>query len=460
MLSASCMIRTIPKTANALYLTSSLMRRFSLKNGSQIKLIFGNSTLTTSVQSKKGEGDICFVPQWIANQLHLPFDSKMVKMTLEDLHLRLAPIFAIMTTSVQKSIQMPFGGRSKMMEAFLRAAGQEAYYYVFTPNDIDWGTKTIKGSFINPTPQGTTWVRKTCPFPDVIYNRIPNRKAEVAPKVVLAKNEFKKLGVKLFNPSFFNKWEIYNMIHDHSIAASHMPETHFAPSAQVIRTMLERYPFVYVKPSGGSLGIGIFKCFYRPKEGYFIQFRIGDQNALKRTHSFEAFMKYLSARTRTHSGYIIQQGIELITIDDRPVDFRVHLTKDRKNQWQVVGIGAKIAGKGSVTTHVRTGGVVTTPENVLQNIFGSSGGRMLELINKTSIDLAQAIEERNPGLLGEIGFDIGLDKKGKAWMFEANSKPGFSIFKHPSLHQSYKQSLRNIYEHSLYLADQHMKERA
>jgi hypothetical protein len=456
MLSASCMIRSIPKTATMLYMTSALMQKFSLKKGSRVNLIFGNHNLSTSVQAVKGEEEICYIPQSMADQIHLPFEGKAVKLTLEDQQLRLAPIFGILTTTITRSIQKPFGGRTKMMESFLRASGQEAYHFVFTPDDIDWSTKTIKGYFL----QGPTWVRKTCPFPDVIYNRVPNRKVEATPKVELAKNEFKKLGIKMFNASFFNKWEIHNLVRDHSLAATHMPETHYTPSAPVIRSMLERYPFVYVKPSGGSLGLGIFKCFYRPKEGYFIQFRIDEQNVLKRTHSFEAFMKYLTARTRTKSGYIIQQGIELITIDDRPVDFRVHLTKDRKNQWQVVGVGAKIAGKGSVTTHVRTGGVVTTPENVLQSVFGSSGGRMLEMIHKASIDLAEAIESKSPDLLGEIGFDIGLDKNGRVWMFEANSKPGFSIFKHPSLHQGYKQSLRNIYEHSLYLAEQKMKERA
>ena len=54
--------------------------------------------------------------------------------------------------------------------------------------------------------------------------------------------------------------------------------------------------------------------------------------------------------------YLVQQGIRLIRYKGRPVDFRVHMNKDRNGKWKVVGIGAKAAGSGSITTHVRTGG--------------------------------------------------------------------------------------------------------
>jgi len=37
------------------------------------------------------------------------------------------------------------------------------------------------------------------------------------------------------------------------------------------------------------------------------------------------------------------------------------------------------------------------------------------------------------GIIGEIGYDFGIDTNGDIWLFEANSKPGRSIFKHPDL---------------------------
>ncbi|GJM79748.1 hypothetical protein HMSSN139_22440 [Paenibacillus sp. HMSSN-139] len=64
-------------------------------------------------------------------------------------------------------------------------------------------------------------------------------------------------------------------------------------------------------------------------------------------------------------GYVAQQGIRLIEIDSCPIDFRFHMHKNGKNQWVVVGIGAKKAGKGSVTTHLKNGGSLLTPEQAL-----------------------------------------------------------------------------------------------
>jgi hypothetical protein len=459
MLSANCTIRALDSSSNQLLLTPSLMSKLSLSSGTKVDLVLGDRSSAVVVRTAKGKNATCYLPVSIAKEIHLPFEDKTVRMTLEKDTLFLTPIFGIMTTAMKRTIQQPFGTRSKMFESFLRSAGSEAFYFVFTPDDVDWENRTINGFFLNEGKHVQKWVQKTCPFPDVIYNRVPNRKVEVSEKVGMAKAVFKKSGIKMFNPSFFNKWEIYSMIHDHPIAGSHMPETHFSLNPNTIYEMLRRYPFLYIKPSGGSLGLGIFKLFYRPKEGYFIQYRLDDKNVLKRTNSFDSLMNFLSAQASKKGGYIAQQGIELITVNDRPVDFRVHLTKDRQNNWQVVGIGAKVAGRGSVTTHVRTGGTVTTPENVLQQVFGAHAAETLESLRATSVELAEAIEQTNRGLLGEIGFDIGIDKNAKVWMFEANSRPGFSIFKHPALKKNYRQSMRNIYEHSLYLAELHMREK-
>lgn len=94
-----------------------------------------------------------------------------------------------------------------------------------------------------------------------------------------------------------------------------------------------------------------------------------------------------------------------------------------------------------------------TPENALSNVYGESKGKeMLEKLKKTSIRLAEAIERNYPHLIGELGFDLGIDQKGDIWMFEANSKPGRSIFKHPSLKSQGRATLEYVFEHCLFLS--------
>ncbi len=52
---------------------------------------------------------------------------------------------------------------------------------------------------------------------------------------------------------------------------------------------------------------------------------------------------------------------------------------------------------------------------------------------QAALTLSQELDEQIQGNIAEIGFDLGIDEKGKVWMFEANSKPGRSIFSHPDL---------------------------
>ena len=47
------------------------------------------------------------------------------------------------------------------------------------------------------------------------------------------------------------------------------------------------------------------------------------------------------------------------------------------------------------------------------------------------------------GIIGEIGFDLGIDRNGSVWLFEANSKPGRSIFSNPQL-KEYDQLTRKL----------------
>jgi hypothetical protein len=152
------------------------------------------------------------------------------------------------------------------------------------------------------------------------------------------------------------------------------------------------------------------------------------------------------------SNYVVQQGIRLIEIDDCPIDFRFHMTKNGRNEWVAAGIGAKKAGKGSVTTHVRTGGQLLTPEQVLREVYGSRGDHLLEKMKDAAVRLAESIERNFSYSLGELGLDLGIDQNEKIWMFEANSKPGRTIFKHPSLKEQGKEISSNLFEHCLYLS--------
>jgi hypothetical protein len=216
--------------------------------------------------------------------------------------------------------------------------------------------------------------------------------------------------------------------------------------------MMEKHRFVYLKPNTGSLGIGIYRLTYTPNRGYFARFRRKGTNVLIRFPRFDGLYKLLERQNVKLQYYVLQQGVRLIEIENCPIDFRFHLTKNGFNQWVTSGIGAKKAGKGSVTTHVASGGMLMMPEHVLRSVFGAKADHVLEQAKEVAIKLAEAIERNYPHRLAELGFDLGIDQNENVWMFEANAKPGRSIFKHPALKAQGRTSLVNLYEHCLYLS--------
>ncbi|MEX2104260.1 MAG: YheC/YheD family protein, partial [Bacilli bacterium] len=92
--------------------------------------------------------------------------------------------------------------------------------------------------------------------------------------------------------------------------------------------------------------------------GFLCRFLSRGQNKLQKFATVSGLLRTVMPNFARLQTYIIQQGIVLDRYNNRPVDYRVHLHRNGNNEWAVAAIAAKVAGDGSVTTHVRTGGMV------------------------------------------------------------------------------------------------------
>ncbi|MBN2908971.1 YheC/YheD family protein [Polycladomyces sp. WAk] len=456
---SSIICRILPLSnapTEAVILTQPLMEKWGCNNGQSVKISLGNKMLITRVISIRRRAPIIYLPVATARQLSIPYFGE-VRVTFQNRCIKLGPVLAILTTGFTGSITSPFGSRTQLFRNFLVAGQDEKpYFYVFTPEMIDWQRGVINGWFLRKDKSGHYhWERLTSPFPDVIYERVPNRKSESLPHVQQCLNRLKSLtDCRVFNQGFFNKWSIHELLHNHPLTAPFIPESALCPSINQIQEMLNRHQMVYLKPSGGSLGLGIFRITRHPTSGYYCRFREGDKNILHRFHSLDKLIQYyFGKQLHRFERYLVQQGIRLIKYEGRPVDFRVHMHKDKSGQWQVVGIGTKVAGFGSVTTHVRTGGQLLSTSTLMQKIFGDEEQYVKEAIHEASIRIAQVLEEQIDGPLGELGLDIGVDRNHQVWLFEVNAKPGRHIFLHPDLRDAGRKSARYITEYSLRLAN-------
>jgi hypothetical protein len=387
----------------------------------------------------------------LSKRLHIPKFISKINVFVRENTIYFGPLIGIFTNGFTNFRLYPIGQRSSMFSKLLSVQSSVGVVpFLFGENHIDWENGMVKGHFFHDH----KWETYHIPLPNVVYDRLPNRRSEKG----IQYNEIKQrlqnqYGIPWYNPGFFNKLEVFEKIENDPEAATFLPETHPLQSFSQIETMLSKYNTVFIKPINGSLGLGILQIYYLPtEENYYC--RLQDKKGKNRLYRFTSLEKLCAKliSPKVFHKMIVQQGIKLIQFDKRKIDFRVHTNKDGAGEWQVSAIAAKVAGQGSVTTHIHNGGLVKSlaevfPDDVVRQ---QSETRLM----KTALCLSKAIENNMNGYIGEIGFDFGIDSEGEIWLFEANSKPGRSIFSHPDLKEFDLLTRQLSLSFGIYLADQ------
>jgi hypothetical protein len=363
----------------------------------------------------------------------------------------LGPLVGIFSAGFSPFLHKPLGDRTAFFAKLLslnKATG--CIPFLFGEEHINWDKETIRGYVY----QDNQWGIHDFPFPNVVYDRLPNRQVENSSGPKEVKRRFQKqYSIPWYNPGFFNKWDIHERLSDDEQAIHYLPETYPFQSFSAIETLLSKYRQVFIKPIHGSLGLGIHQVLYdKHDDVYYCRYRdklLG--NKLKRFSSLETMVQHIF-KNKPLDHLIIQQGISLIRYNKRQVDFRVHTNKDEQGKWQVTALAAKVAGEGSVTTHVNNGGQIMTLDELFQE--DKQVAEVKQNLSNAALYLSTAIEQHVDGIIAEIGFDLGIDKQGQVWMFEANSKPGRSIFSHPNLRDFELLTRKLALDYAVYLAEQ------
>jgi len=357
------------------------------------------------------------------------------------------PVLAILTV---KNDRRQFRGNVDNFVDLIRTGNAlGADVYVVTAADLSLTAKQVHGYRYNF--EKKRWSRELVPAPHVIYNRVPYRKMELQPDVqqtLQAVSRSKSLS--MFNPSFFNKWTLFEWLNQSRESRPFIPETLQLSSAQELDRMLREHDFVYLKPVKGKAGRGIMRLERRAVKGQQAEYLLLMQDDKQMNRFAHNSLDALWQQVSEHRGakeYIVQQGITLSRFKQRNYDLRALVQKTGRGRWAVTGIGARVAGRRSITTHVPRGGSIDDPLKLLTQAFGQTEAkRLLKRVQQTALKLAAHIESASGHLLGEMSMDLGIDTSGRIWFFEANSKP--MKFDEPHIRQK---SLERIIRYSLYL---------
>lgn len=210
----------------------------------------------------------------------------------------------------------------------------------------------------------------------------------------------------------------YPLMND-PIISRYVPKTDWL-QASSLREMLRSYSTVYIKPNIGRRGNGIVRVKKRNRYESEISYR--DQTIRCATKDvFYTLGKILDPRKK----YLVQQGIDLATYHGRPFDVRVVLQKPL-NRWQLTWVSAKVAPlRSSVVTNVSKGAKDVRINRTLTGIDQPLNRLevMKELID-VSYQIAQKLGSHFP--LNIVGLDMGIDKRGRVWFIEANTRPDFT----------------------------------
>jgi hypothetical protein len=287
----------------------------------------------------------------------------------------------------------------------------------FRLHDVNWETETVRGMIR----RNGLWHAVTLPLPQCIYNRLGNRKSDKSDEVHKWILRCKERQIPVFNEHFLNKWHVHQALQQQPDAMPYLPKTILYHAHQDLLEMFGSYASVYAKPTNGSMGKGIY-LIRAAANGYKLTRPTVTGTATRMFRDLMSLHRYLQKETKGKK-YLLQQGLSLIGLGGKPADFRVLVQKDKRGEWSVSSLVARL-GQNKVVSNIARGGSMISPARAL-HICGPklSGPTSVHSLKQVALRLARQLEESIQGHYAEFGIDLGVDTRGRIWLLEVNSKP-------------------------------------
>jgi len=201
----------------------------------------------------------------------------------------------------------------------------------------------------------------------------------------------------------------------HPEISNHIPPSR-SFSYENLMDMLDQHYMVYIKPVVGSGGYGVIQV-KKVAEGFAFHAR----SSVQRFQSFDAMFQRLKRKMKNRK-YMIQKGIDLLTIDGCPVDYRVKYVW-KSGRWRYRAIVGRKAKRGLAVTNLTQGGKLLKGSAAIRATLGSDAVQDKKAKMKRLTELSTSVLTRQYPGLTHLGYDYGIDRNGKIWMLEVNTNP-------------------------------------
>lgn len=299
-----------------------------------------------------------------------------------------------------------------------RAAG--ALLILCDAHGIDLAANRVTGLVM----RDERWQEACLPLPDVLYHRATYDEPQERKRVKHLMHELSRVrGVSLINSvSSFGKAQVHDALSFFRETEALTPETCSFSGGSQLDAMLERHAICFMKAEHGSHGNEVVRIS-RDEEGWEVRGRLAGRPVKEQFTNREHLCDFLLMITKK-GAWVLQQGIELPEVHGQVFDLRTILQKDGHGNWEVPLVLARLARKGQVAANMSRGGQPFLPADFLQQ-YGQHFPYLTEMAataGEVAHRVAVALESRF-GRLGEVGVDLGFDREGRPWVFEANAKP-------------------------------------
>ncbi|WP_096439449.1 YheC/YheD family protein [Alteribacter populi] len=284
----------------------------------------------------------------------------------------------------------------------------------FSRKDIDYEKNRVLGTYFNQNQK--KWEQREFSFPTLLYRRVGGLKKTQNKKLQAF---LRKNNVRFVNYiDGFNKWEMYQVLSKNSSLNVHLPNTKLYRNPIDLSVMIAKYKHVYLKGVKGGKGRQVMsvKKVGRSYECCYFRKRL---RRIRLRH-FHLLIRKIKQFYKGQP-FIIQQPIQLLKLKGRLLDIRAEVQRDGKNNLQVVGECMRWGNARSpITTHANSYPLETFLRKNLR-YREKDVKRLQKKIKRVVTNVSRELDLKY-GSVGEIGVDLGLDRRGRLWLIECNSR--------------------------------------
>lgn len=324
----------------------------------------------------------------------------------------------------ERSGDPPFGEASFIRRMMLAGKRRGLRVLAFDPRSWRQTDDTVRGWTRDD--DGNGWLASRHRLPTLVFDRSwPDTGADriqirhAVQRIAAARR------LRSLNAQLPNKWRVHETLSGDGGLVPLLPPTKpYGGPESLVAWMEGHGGTVFLKPACGSQGRRVASCSLSPEGAVRIRGRRGDNNPFDLTYDDRTQALWRIDRWIGKRSYLMQPLLELNGPAGEPFDIRVLAQKNGRGRWTLTGAAVRAGRPDSVTSNLHGGGSAASARETLSAWFGvEQADSLMNDIKKHARRILRRLEQAY-GRFAELGLDFGIDRKGRIWFLEANSKPG------------------------------------